>query len=585
MRHPRFAVLTALLCFTVSLHGQGSSGSVPKVMEYSGNLSSHNTVVGVTFAIYGSQTDLVPLWTEIQNVTTNTTGNFSVQIGANSPGGLPVDLFASGQAQWLGITPAGGAEQPRTQITSAPYALRSVNADLLGGLPASAFLLSNATLVASGKQTIDGVKTFTNGVNGPIGTDSPDIGVFHDLQVAGAPAPWVVGHNSQTTWDGVVNDVLLWGYNIADGGSKIVQGDSSIRLAFERDYFSGGRHWAEWNLDMRPPSSNNSKRFMLLQSERDSETPQAWWYFWIGTDSKFSWCAHLPADGSGCNQLAYIDTNGVFWNANYTDNTYKSWLATLRNGNLSSAMVGFDRTGDEFSFRSEDANQPRVHFFGDSILLGGGWDTGITKVSPGTVAIGNSAVGDTSGTLLANAFVGGTNGYIGTGVGGVIGFSNDTALSRTAAGRIAVGNGSPGDTSGWLAADTIEANTLKVGSEQFAASPRSVWSSSIGATGSAIGDASARFIPDVAITITRFAVFYATPAGACAQPQVLGIYDDSAGYLTALTITPDLQHFDSGPINAKVAAGHALTIRILAGADTCAVYPASGQFNVQYRTN
>jgi hypothetical protein len=100
-------------------------------------------IAGVTFAIYKDQYEGAPLWLETQNVTADTKGNYTVQLGAARPEGLPLDLFSSGEARWLGVTVNGGAEQPRVLLLSVPYALKAADAETIGGLPPSAFVLAN----------------------------------------------------------------------------------------------------------------------------------------------------------------------------------------------------------------------------------------------------------------------------------------------------------------------------------------------------------------------------------------------------------------------------------------------------------
>jgi hypothetical protein len=80
---------------------------------------------------------------ETQNVQADAKGNYIVQLGATKPDGLPLDLFTSGEARWLGVTINGGEEQPRILLLSVPYALKAADAETVGGLPASAFMLAN----------------------------------------------------------------------------------------------------------------------------------------------------------------------------------------------------------------------------------------------------------------------------------------------------------------------------------------------------------------------------------------------------------------------------------------------------------
>lgn len=72
-------------------------------------------IAGLTFAIYKDQYEGTPLWLETQNVTADNKGNYTAQPGATRPQGLPVDLFSSGEARWLGVRVNGGEEQQRVR--------------------------------------------------------------------------------------------------------------------------------------------------------------------------------------------------------------------------------------------------------------------------------------------------------------------------------------------------------------------------------------------------------------------------------------------------------------------------------------
>jgi hypothetical protein len=107
-------------------------------------------VVGLTFSLYELPEGGSPLWVETQSLTLDSLGHYTALLGANSSEGLPLDLFTSSKALWLGVQPQlpGEAEQPRMLLVAVPYALKSSDADTLGGLPASAYMLSanqNAT--------------------------------------------------------------------------------------------------------------------------------------------------------------------------------------------------------------------------------------------------------------------------------------------------------------------------------------------------------------------------------------------------------------------------------------------------------
>jgi len=112
---------------------------VPRLVNFSGVAADENGkalpgVVGVMFGIYKSQNGGSALWLESQNVQADTKGNYTAQLGATKPEGLPLDLFTSGEARWLGVTVNGGQEQARILLLSVPYALKAADAQTLGGL-------------------------------------------------------------------------------------------------------------------------------------------------------------------------------------------------------------------------------------------------------------------------------------------------------------------------------------------------------------------------------------------------------------------------------------------------------------------
>jgi hypothetical protein len=106
-------------------------------------------LIAITFSLYEDQETGDPLWTEIQNVQLDEQGHYTVLLGAMQPGGLPLGLFTSGRARWLGVRPElpGVDELPRVLLVGVPYALKAADADTLGGMPASAFV--QASVAAS----------------------------------------------------------------------------------------------------------------------------------------------------------------------------------------------------------------------------------------------------------------------------------------------------------------------------------------------------------------------------------------------------------------------------------------------------
>lgn len=124
-----------------------SSSGVPSLINYSGVLKDAEGktitgVTGVTFLLYKEEQGGAPLWLETQNVTPDNTGHYTVPLGAASANGLPADLFSSGEARWLAVQIANEPEQPRVVLVAVPYAMKAVDAETVGGLPPSAFVLA-----------------------------------------------------------------------------------------------------------------------------------------------------------------------------------------------------------------------------------------------------------------------------------------------------------------------------------------------------------------------------------------------------------------------------------------------------------
>ena len=148
------AVAVACLCCAISLRAQwgpggdsnsgGSASVVPRLIKFSGevnpqiaeitqtkdNESGKNqlaTPITVTFSLYELQEGGSPLWSEAQKVQLDEQGRYTVLLGATQPEGLPLDLFASGKALWLGVQPQlpGAVEQPRVLLVAVPYALKA----------------------------------------------------------------------------------------------------------------------------------------------------------------------------------------------------------------------------------------------------------------------------------------------------------------------------------------------------------------------------------------------------------------------------------------------------------------------------
>jgi len=147
----RICVGLVFLSFALPTIAQQSAtptdGVVPALMNFGGVLVDANGkpltgMVGVTFFLYKDSQGGSPLWLETQNVQPDSAGRYKVALGSASNRGLPPELFVSGEARWLGVQIQGQAEQPRVLLLSVPYALKAGDAQTVGGLPPSAFVMA-----------------------------------------------------------------------------------------------------------------------------------------------------------------------------------------------------------------------------------------------------------------------------------------------------------------------------------------------------------------------------------------------------------------------------------------------------------
>src|SRR6266540_521550 len=123
--------------------------SVPRLINVTGIFRPADgnpavQVEAVTLGIYADELGGAPLWQETQSLEIDPSGRYTLLLGATEASGVPLDVFSSGQARWLGMLWArpGEVEGPRMRLRSVPYALSASNAETLGGKPASAYILS-----------------------------------------------------------------------------------------------------------------------------------------------------------------------------------------------------------------------------------------------------------------------------------------------------------------------------------------------------------------------------------------------------------------------------------------------------------
>src|ERR1019366_7093461 len=181
--------------------------AVPRLVKFSGALTDGGGkpltgVVGVTFSLYQEQEGGAPIWMETQNVQAGGNGQYTILLGSTKNDGIPAEAFASGQ-RWLGVQAQGHAERPRVLMTSVPYSLKAVDAETLGGLPASAFALTGT----ANRGTATG--EVTESAAGSV-----------------KPAQQPAGATPGLTGTGTANYIPLWTSTTALGNSKLYQAAS-----------------------------------------------------------------------------------------------------------------------------------------------------------------------------------------------------------------------------------------------------------------------------------------------------------------------------------------------------------------------
>ena len=148
------SALVTVVCVLSSVTAFGQSApadpsvTVPRLIQITGVFQPVDgqppaAVEIVTLSVYAEADGGLPVWQERQTVAIEkTTGRFTLLLGASDPAGIPAEVFASGEAQWMSLLFERPAkrEQPRVRIASVPYALKASDAETLGGLPASAYL-------------------------------------------------------------------------------------------------------------------------------------------------------------------------------------------------------------------------------------------------------------------------------------------------------------------------------------------------------------------------------------------------------------------------------------------------------------
>ena len=433
-------VLVLLLAASLAMHAQVSAGSnsakaantasIPRLVKFSGTVRDdqgqpQSGTVGITFALYKDQEGGAPLWLETQNVQPDSSGRYTIMLGAATADGLPVEFFTSNEAQWVGVQPQEQSEQPRILLVSAPYALKAADADTLGGKPASAYV------------TMDGQSPSMTvlGTNGNAGTVSPPLPGANGKQSPRPPSPCSVTTDGSGT-SNVVSKFLspceIVRSAISESGGSVTLGGSGI-LNLPQTTSGvgiieiGGSPFLH---DCCSASADNS----FVGANAGNFTTTGFQNAASGFDA-----LHANTTGSENTATGY---DALLSNTNGNSNTADGHEALINNIN------GFNNTAVGFSAMLDYGSGTDNTAMGQSVLNFN--TTGSFNTAVGETALGVNTTGRFNTGIGYNANVGAGNLTNATAIGAhaTAGASNTLVLGGTGSNAVNVGIGTstPGAT-------------------------------------------------------------------------------------------------------------------------------------------
>jgi hypothetical protein len=381
-----------------------ASSPVPRLIRFAGVAKDSENkplagITGINFLLYKDQEGGAPLWMETQNVQSDSSGRYSVQLGATKPDGLPTDVFTSGEARWLAVQVSGQSEQPRVLLLSVPYALKAADAETIGGLPPSAFVMAASNTSPNGN---------SNGVQGGNGNAAPG----EALNRGEKPGPQTKTLNyvaKFTTAKGAVGNSLIF-----DNGTDV--GISTSTPAYPLDV-KGTVNASSYNLagEMFAFGSYANNNAYLGFSGNSSITGQN------NTSTGFG---ALFSTNSGAQNTA-IGTFSLYTNTTGTANTATGWLALEKNLNgIQNTAAGVQALEKNTSGNNNTA---------DGVFSLFENTTGGSNTAIGSSAL-NQNIGGSYNTAAGNGALEQTTGSFNTAAGNLAGYYNVAGSGNTALG-------------------------------------------------------------------------------------------------------------------------------------------------------
>jgi hypothetical protein len=335
---------------------------VPALVPYSGVAVDRDgralsAETGITFLIYKEQNGGEPLFTETQSVVPDSTGHYTVRLGASLSSGIPLDLFSSGEARWLEVQIAGEKPQARVLLVSVPYALKAADAATLGGLPASAFALAGTNLPAIAA-TLRANATVIPDANSTVTTPGGKAGYLPVFTGAATVADSIlfststgvgVGDvpNSTAVFD--VNGKSIWRglLNVSRAGTATAsKGFDSYALFFQGSSYnssSKSQSLPEFQLQVEPTGNNTSSpagTFNVLYNNNGGVPTETGLFINPNGTIHFAPGQTFPGGGGGGAAFC-IASSGGFGNGG---TTYVAPSFTIPAVNNCSSWSGFTKT-------------------------------------------------------------------------------------------------------------------------------------------------------------------------------------------------------------------------------------------------
>lgn len=197
-----FRILLLAAAFSVAACSAGAD--VPRLINYQGKVTDNAGVplagpVNLTLRLGTAAVGGILLFSENHNNVPLSNGVFSVNIGANTVGGVP-DAALNSAEIWLAVSVNGAAElTPRVRLVSVPYAVKSKVAE---GLVQPGNFTAVATANASGNIDIPtGRVVFGTG-------NTPLITAGHNNAAGNEKRMWIGHSQTSPTWGIQYRDIL-----------------------------------------------------------------------------------------------------------------------------------------------------------------------------------------------------------------------------------------------------------------------------------------------------------------------------------------------------------------------------------------